>query len=161
MQRPADTKAITTDFDPNGILRAHTNVHAHRQIQSHTHTNAHIPVNLSLRGPVIEIMHSQAPYPNLNLILTLTLKTLALPPKNKQTYTCINTLLTQKKGRHWTWRGWQETASLLSDCQAEINLGHHLHCNRYPLSSHNNRGEHWPGTLNGGKKEMCRIITEL
>ena len=33
VQRPADTKAITTDFDPNGILRAHMNV------QAHTHTD--------------------------------------------------------------------------------------------------------------------------
>lgn len=27
VQRQADTKAITADFDPNGILGAHTNVH--------------------------------------------------------------------------------------------------------------------------------------
>lgn len=44
VQRPADTKAITTDFDPNGILRAHTNVHArthtHTLLQSHTHPQA-------------------------------------------------------------------------------------------------------------------------
>lgn len=70
VQRPADTKAITTDFDPNGILRAHTNVHAHMQIQSHTHTQPSKPIFVRTH-----IMHSLAPYSYFNLILTLTLKT--------------------------------------------------------------------------------------